>query len=176
MLGLALTKFSPKKQYSSPLSSLLPTIREESLEPKSKDFGLVINKLKVNAPVVADVDAYSEKEYYAKLRSGVAHFKGTAKPDQNKGNIFIFGHSGFYKNDPGEYKEVFRKLDELKKDDQIHLWWKEKDMVFKVTENKVVAPDDFSVIEQTKDLALTLMTCWPPDTIDKRRVVVAKPL
>lgn len=172
-LVLVIGKTAPK--ISTKLISFLPSIGEKE-EPKSQDFGLIIPKLNINTPILADVNGYNEKEYYLKLANGVAHFKGTAKPSDSKGNIFIFGHSGFLKNAIGDYKEIFKNLDQLNKEESIIVWYKGEKKTYKVVENKVVKDDDLSVLEPTKDLTLTLMTCWPPGTIAKRRVVVAKPI
>ncbi len=85
-------------------------------------FHLVIPSLNLDAPVIADVDGSNKEEYFKALENGVAHFKGTAKPGEGS-NIFIFGHSSFYKNRPGNYKEIFKNLEQVKTGDEIILWY-----------------------------------------------------
>ena len=140
-----------------------------------EDFHLLIPKIGVSAPVIADVDGTNKQTYFKALEKGVAHFKGTAKPGENS-NIFIFGHSSFYRNQPGEYKEVFRNLEELQKGDEIILWYNQKEYQYLVSDIKTVNPTDVvEVLKKTAEEQLSLMTCVPPGTTLKRLVVVAQP-
>jgi LPXTG-site transpeptidase (sortase) family protein len=134
------------------------------------DFMLRIDKLSINAPVVPDVDGADKDAYFASLQRGVAQMEGTAKPDE-KGNVVIFGHSNFYENDPGGFKQIFRNLDQLQKDDEILIRYKDNDYKYKVMSQQIVKPTDTWVISAKYDL--TLITCWPPGTIEKRLIVFA---
>ena len=134
------------------------------------DFELKIDKLNIVAPILAEVDASDKDKYFASLQRGVAQMEGTADPDQ-KGNLVIFGHSNFYESDPGAYKQIFRNLDQLQKGDQIIIHYKNKDYQYKVVKQQIVLPTDTWVITAKYDL--TLLTCWPPGTTDKRLVVFA---
>lgn len=136
----------------------------------ASDFSLRIDKLSIFAPVIADVDGANKNIYFASLQRGVAQMAGTAKPDQ-KGNVVIFGHSNYYENDPGAYKQVFKNLDELKAGDEILIHYKDNDYKYAVSKQQIVGPTDTWVIEAKYDL--TLITCWPPGTIEKRLVVFA---
>lgn len=138
---------------------------------------LEITQMEIAAPIVFDVDGVKEKEYLKALEGGVAHMSGTSRPDE-KGNMFIFGHSDYYKLKPGNYKEVFKKLDVLKKDDQFSIFYQDKEYKYKVSENKVVDPNDWSISagstpDNQEDKTLTIMTCWPPGTLKARRAVFA---
>ncbi len=137
-------------------------------------FHLVIPKLNMSVPIIPDVDGNDKEEYFKALESGVAHYKGTSKPGDGS-NIFIFGHSSFYWWKPGDYKEIFKTLDGLEKDDEIIIWREGKEYKYKVTETKLVSPTEVSVLKPTKTEQVTLMTCWPPGTTEKRLIVIAKP-
>lgn len=148
------------------------------ISPVITEFGLEIPSLSIKVPIVANVDGEKEKLYQkitAKL--GIAHLKDTALPDQT-GNVYLFGHSSFWLNYPGEYKEIFKNLDQVKKDETFTLYYKGSPSTYKVFENKIVAADDFSVLDPTpkddKDSTITIQTCWPPGTDTKRLVVFAK--
>jgi LPXTG-site transpeptidase (sortase) family protein len=148
----------PQKQY-------LP-----SISYASGDFMLRIDKLSINVPVIPDVDGADKNTYFTSLQRGVAQMEGTAKPNE-KGNVVIFGHSNFYESDPGGFKQVFINLDQLQKDDEILIHYKDTDYKYKVQKQQIVQPTDTWVISAKYDL--TLITCWPPGTIDKRLVIFA---
>lgn len=140
-----------------------------------KDFGLNIMSLDIKAPVIANVSGNDKNAYFKSLEKGVAHMQGTAKPGEG-GLIFIFGHSSFYPWSAGDYKQVFLNLEKIKKDDIISLWYKDTEYKYQVFETKVVEPNDLSVLRPTKTEQLTLMTCVPPGTQEKRLIVNAKPI
>jgi LPXTG-site transpeptidase (sortase) family protein len=156
----------------------LPSVNATTVEPKSKDFGLVIEKINANAPVVKEVNPESESVYYKALEQGVAQWKGTPYPDQ-PGNMFIFGHSSFYEVAKGDYKDIFAPLDKVEKGDRFDIWYNNQKYTYEIVENKVVKDTDFSVLDgptpnDKDDKTITIMTCWPPKTIAKRRVVFGK--
>lgn len=144
-------------------------------QPQYTIFHLIIPKLNISAPIIPDVDGNDKDAYFKALESGVAHYKGTAKPGDG-GNIFIFGHSSFYWWKKGDYKEIFKPLGDLKKGDEIIVWREGKEYKYKVTETKLVPPTEVSVLNPTKTEQVTLMTCWPPGTTEKRLIVIAKPI
>lgn len=143
--------------------------------PANSAFTLKVPAIGVFTPVLKDVDGYNESVYLKLLEDGVAHFAGTGLPGEGR-RIFIFGHSGFYKNKPGNYKEVFLELDDLKLGEVIEVNQNGQNFRYSVVENRVVEADDFSVLEDRGYEVLTLMTCWPPKTIAKRRIVEAIPI
>jgi len=143
-------------------------------ENKNAEFSLSIPSLNISTPIIADVDGADKEAYFKALEGGVAHYAGTAKPGEGS-NIFIFGHSSFYSWAAGDYKEIFRNLEDIKIDDEIIVWWKNKKYSYKVTETNIVEPDDVSVLKPTAVEQITLMTCVPPGTAEKRLIVIAKP-
>lgn len=147
------------------------TNKNQTEEYKKTEFDLFVPNIKIAVPVVADVDGYSRSEYKKALREGVAHFKDTAKPGED-GNIFIFGHSSSLGD--GRYKVVFERLPELKEGDSIQLHYKNNDYYYAVTETKVVAYDDLSWTERGGEKVLTLMTCYPIGSSEKRLIIRAR--
>lgn len=49
-----------------------------------------------------------------------------------------------------------------------------KEYKYQVFRSEEVSNKDFTILEETKDEVLTLSTCWPPGTLEKRYVVQAK--
>ncbi|MFH1749429.1 MAG: sortase [bacterium] len=140
------------------------------------DFSLSINKLNLlDIPIILDIDGASEEIYLKALEGGVAHWKGTAYSGK-KGNSFIFGHSEYWWNKPGNYKQVFKNLDQLVKGDEVVIKSEKRTYKYVVLENKIINPEDTEVLKQTLDYRLTLMTCWPPGSTVKRMIVTAKKL
>jgi len=131
-----------------------------------------IPPIEVSAPVVLNVNAGDKDAYFKALEGGVAQMQGTALPGQ--GNTVIFGHSSFYDTSPGDYKTVFKTLDHLETGDQITLRSNYRTLFYEITSSEIVSPDDVEVTRQTNDKKVTLITCWPPGSIDNRLVVSAK--
>lgn len=140
----------------------------------ASSFVLNIPKINKSAPIVMNVDGNNKEEYNKALEVGVAHMARTALPG-TKGNSVIFGHSSYYANKPGNYKEVFATLNQLAAGDEITISSEGNNLSYKVLETKIVPPTDISIVEQesTKSI-LTIITCWPPKTTTNRFVVIAE--
>lgn len=156
----------------------MPEVKEESLSDTpvvvQGTYVLKIDKIKVHAPVVPNVDGLDEKGYLKALEKGVAHYKGTPLPG-NKGNAFIFGHSSYYANKPGDYKEVLKELGTLKKGDTFSVVMNDTNTYnYSITQSKLTSEDDTQWLDESKDEIVTVMTCWPPGTYAKRWVVQGK--
>ena len=140
---------------------------------QQEETTLTISKTSTSAPINLNIDGNNMEGYMKSLESGVAHLKSTALPGEN-GNTVIFGHSSYYKNKPGNYKTVFAKLNNLAVGDEIKINYKSKDLIYKVTEKRIVKPEDTSVVNQDKtQKILTLITCWPVGTTNERLVIRA---
>ena len=141
--------------------------------PLYQDFHLLIPSLDINSPVIHDVDGADQTAYFKALEGGVAHLKGSAKPGDGS-NIFIFGHSSYYWYKPGDYKTIFKNLEDIKIGDEIILWYSKKKYVYIVTEKKVVDPEEVDVLKPTPEEQVSLMTCVPPGTTWHRLIVIGK--
>lgn len=149
------------------------TISQNEIQ-KSQNTILVIDKINLSAPVLLNINGNNTDEYNGALEKGLAHLKGSATPGK-EGNMFIFGHSSYDAKKAGQYKEVFSKLNELVNGDLIEIQNLETRYTYKVSDKKVVAPNDVSVAGQNFSLKqITLMTCWPIGSTEKRLVVVGE--
>ncbi len=133
---------------------------------------VTIPKINSSAPLVME-PSQQESNIQKALQNGVVHYAGTAVPGE-VGNVVIVGHSSNDWWEPGNYKFVFALLDKMAVGDKVQINYSSKKYVYEVTETKVVLPNDLSVLNQTSEPTLTLITCTPPGTSWKRLIVVAK--
>lgn len=146
-----------------------------TLDPASiKEGTIVIPKIKVQAPIVWDVSAGGDinSDMIEALRKGVARYPQTALPNQ-VGNVFLTGHSSNYWWEKGNYKTVFALLDRLVAGDMIYVKYHGIVYSYKVASQKVVSPNETSVLNPTSTPVLSLMTCTPTGTSLYRRIVTA---
>ncbi len=173
-------KFKFWWKSNHPESSLFSDFKISQDVPKDekipKEDRLLIPKIKVSAPIIYmdwKKNTSPEKIEHAiqkYLENGVGHYMDTALPGQ-VGNVFITGHSSNYWWAKGNYNHVFALLDKLVVGDKVIIYYKQKKYVYQVFQVDIVSPDDTSVLKQTSESILTLMTCTPPGT-DWRRLIV----
>lgn len=135
------------------------------------DF-ITIPKIKAQAPMIFNVDPWQENIYQNVLKKGVAHAKGTSLPGE-KGRAFIFAHSSGNPLDITRYNTVFLKLGELKIGDTIEIKRSNKIYKYKVTQTKIVWPNEVNYLKDTKSDGIVVQTCWPIGTALKRLLVFA---
>lgn len=172
LIALTIASVAGVNRMSRPM--IPATVNKPLITSNQSSLTLHIPKIKVTAPIVLEVDGFNEPVYLQALESGVAHFAGSGLPGQGK-RIFLFGHSGYLRLKPGEYKTIFVQLDQLEPGDLITIENNQTSYQYQVITNRVVKADDLSVLNNTGEELLTLMTCWPPKTIRERRIVEAKP-
>ena len=145
------------------------------LNPVNTNFSVIIPKIGVNSAIIAGVDAGNETEYKQALARGVAHAKGTYYPGQN-GTSYIFAHSTDYPWNVNRFNAVFYLLREMVSDDRIYIVYNNTLFEYAVTEVRIVDPGEtFYLKPRYGQEELILQTCWPPGTVDKRLLVIARP-
>lgn len=162
------------EEPESPFASLLRQPTPLKVTPKSTQFGIVIERINVNAPVIADVSVTDKNAYLKALDKGVAHAKGTVKPGQN-GNSYLFAHSALDFWNYGPYSGVFNLLRKLEKDDRIVIYYQGTRYDYYVTDKQVVS--GFNTNPLTRDFPtpyLTLQTCDPPGIALNRLIITAE--
>lgn len=102
------------------------------------------------------------------VNKGVWHIPGSSTPDKGSNTVLV-GHRFTYK-DPA----VFYHLDKISVDDKIMVVHEGKLYNYKVTETKIVNPEDTHVEGATEDKRLTLYTCHPIWSTRQRLVLVAE--
>lgn len=146
-----------------------PDVAAETL-PVLPDNRLYIPKIDVDVPIIWQVDPVAMVD---KLRDGVAHYSGTSLPGQN-GNVVITGHSSNFWWDPGQYKQVFVLLDQLKNNDQVVVTYNNQTFIYEVEKIYVVDPGRIEILNPSDHSILTLLTCTPVGTTINRLIVQAK--
>lgn len=139
---------------------------------QQEDPSITIQHINVHAPVLYDAPDNKESTFQNLLRNGVVHYPQTAKPGR-QGNTVIFGHSSGRLLAPGDYKFIFSKLEQLKRDDTILINYEGVLYTYKVDDMRIVSAYDMSVLRQANDHRLTLITCYPVGSNEKRYIVSA---
>jgi len=138
------------------------------------NFSVIIDKINVNAPVVADVSTVNNLEYMNALSHGVAHAKGTPYPGQD-GNMFLFAHSSINFWQLGPYATVFNLLNKVEVGDNITMVYKGRPYVYRVFSTEVVPGWNTKPFDDNYTVpVITLVTCDPPGSTQNRLVVKAK--
>src|SRR2546423_8281640 len=138
--------YRTQKQLAAKWEQQAATVRapgQPSLAAHDLLTRVSIPKISLDAIVIEGV---SRKQ----LSVGPGHMKDTAFPGA-AGNAVITGHRDTF----------FRHIYELQKGDDILVRRNGQLFKYQVTGKKIVKPDDVSVLRQTTDPQLTLITCYP---------------
>lgn len=100
----------------------------------------------------------------SELQSGPGFYPESSNPDS--GNLSIAGHRT-------TYGAPFRELNHLNQGDEIILHYEGETYTYKVEDVFDTNRYDWSVIENTREPAITLTTCHPPGSDEKRLIVRA---
>lgn len=104
------------------------------------------------------------------LDVGIWHLPRTSTPDQG-GNTVISAHRWKYlPPDP----RTFYDLDKVTLGDMIEIVWDGVVYTYEVTDSFIVTPDRVDILAPTDEAVLTLFTCTPLYSTDKRLVVRAQ--
>mgnify|MGYP003527847521 FL=1 len=117
-------------------------------------------------------DPTTSKGLLSVLQNGVGHL--FSYPGKG-GKILVYGHSSSYPWDVSSYTKIFRQINKLQAGDKISVTYNGTVYNYEVTHKREVAVNDMSAYSGSGE-ELILYTCWPPDTIDKRYLVHAKPI
>lgn len=166
-----LTKLSPTKETFAE-EILGETTIEETLETKE----LVIDTTKIeelNTTLTIETINVFGNIYQGKssktMDKGFWHYPLSTYPGE-KGNMVIIGHR--YLHIPPA-TDTFYNLDKVKIGDKIVITNNQNTYNYIVTNIDIVEPNNISVLQQTTDYRLTLITCTPLWTSDKRLVITA---
>lgn len=152
----------------------LEHISTEKIAQLKNEGKVLFNMEKQNTslyiPSVNIRGAVVDGEDSTQMDRGFWHFPISGQPGQ-RGNTVIIAHR-FLHLPPRT--DTFFLLDKVKVGDKITINQKEGIYRYTVVQTKVVEKNDRSILEQTNDYRLTLVTCHPLWTSDKRFVVIAK--
>ncbi len=154
-------------ETSYAVTQVLPT---PTPPPITNEFRLVIPKIGVNAPIIANVNPTN---YTEALKTGVAHSSTSFFPDQN-GTVYLFSHSTNYDWFVEDLNAVFYLLKNLEVGDEIVMYYQGKQYTYILREKRVVKPSEISyLVPQSGKKSLILQTCWPPGSTAQRLLLFA---
>ncbi|MBL8030744.1 MAG: class E sortase [Candidatus Doudnabacteria bacterium] len=125
-----------------------------------------------NTLIIPDIDVRAnilEGTSSQILMEGIWHRPGTGTPDTG-GNTVLVGHRFLYTSGPN----TFYHLDKLKAGDPLTVYWKGQRYTYIIDSSTVTSADSFEIEQNTAQPVLTLYTCTPLFSIDKRLVVRAR--
>lgn len=157
-----------------PQNIIVDAATDVSVSPDPK---LIIPKINVDVPVVYGVDATDHQAQMRAMEKGVFHFSiagANAVPGQ-VGNAVFAAHSSNDAFASGDYKFIFAQNEKLVKGDVIYMNYEGKRYTYSVTSLEVVMPNEVSKVQlQTDKPMLTLISCVPLGTAEKRLLVFAE--
>lgn len=107
------------------------------------DWYIEIPKIKLYAPIEEGIDDEV-------LNRSVGHFENTSRRN---------GNCGFAAHNRGYRVNYFAKLKELEKGDRIFYFVDDKKYEYEVTEVTIIYETDWSMLNDTEDNRITLITC-----------------
>lgn len=163
--GLLVTK---SEQPSKAAETDSQVLQEASARPMTvqelRDKNGVLAALSI--PSISCKEVVKEGSDRGTLAKALGHMEGTALPGQ-VGNCVIVGHRNY------NFGLYFNRLNEVAIGDEITISTKEGTYTYIVMETKVVEPEEVSVLGQTEEANLTLITCTPIYIATHRLIVVA---
>lgn len=137
------------------------TLNDNEIEEQKTQIS--INSIGVEGYIFEGVDSNT-------MNKGFWHFPISQLPGQ-KGNFVVIGHR--YAKLPPE-KDTFFNLDKVKVGDRIEVIQNDDKYTYIVTDSREVEKNDISVLSNFNDHRITLITCSPLWTSEKRLVITAK--
>jgi sortase A len=122
---------------------------------------LIIPEIGVDMPIAQNENA---------LERGGWVFPDASTPDGG-GNTVIFGHR--FKYLP-PLSNTFYQLDRVKTGDTFSLSWQGKIYNYRITEMKIIRPEDLSVLSREGTARVSLITCTPLFSSKQRLVITGE--
>ncbi len=144
-----------------------------TITPASEDFSIIVPKIGINAPVVANVDPAKPDQYDKALLNGVAQASTSFLPDQN-GTVYLFSHSTNYDWFVKDLNAVFYLVKNLDNGDLVILIYKGVRYSYQITDKQVVSSTATQyLVPSAGKKNLILETCWPPGSTAQRLLIFA---
>ena len=160
----------PAPKPVPPVEQAAPPESDDDQGPDSKRLALTIPKLEMKGLSLGSSpdQAYLDRE-------GIMHLADTGFPWQDKSNTYIVGHAIGYPG--GRVPYAFRRLVDLREGDRVTLRDADGERYdYRVYQRLVVDPTDYWVTKPVRDRdnIVSLQTCYPEPTFEKRLVVRAE--
>jgi len=180
LISQAQSAITQKFNSQPPLPASAPVVFQPLVDgngapitPINEDFAIIIPKIGVNAPIIANVDPTKPAKYADALKAGVAHAGTSFLPD-GEGTVYLFSHSTNYDWFVRDLNAVFYLVKNLDSGDTIVLLYNKKRYTYKITGKQVVSPKNVSYLYPGVGRRnLILQTCWPPGSTTERLLIFA---
>jgi sortase A len=135
-----------------------------TVNPPPAENRIVIPSISLNEPIIesGSIEAITNGGTWRRPKSSIP---------TEENNTVIVGHRFF-----GNNVSTFYHLDKLLVGQLLAIYWEGKEILYEVTETKVVDPSAVEIEGPTTEKQLTLYTCTPIWTAKNRLVIIAKPV
>lgn len=134
-------------------------LQEQENVKENEMYLLRIPKIEVEEFLQEGMDA-------SVLADSLGHMEGSAYPGEI-GNCVIAGHRNY------TFGKFFNRLNEIKPGDEIYIDTLSETYTYKVSEVKIVEPEQIEILKDCAQEKLTLFTCTPIYVATHRLVVTA---
>lgn len=142
---------------------------------------IIIPSIWIDTPIVwtqvKDYDAFINWDFSSEMEQWIVKYPTSPNPGE-WWNTFIFWHSSQEYRKHNKYGTVFRNLPSLSAWDEIQVVWQGKLYTYKIMASEVVSTkkvnDTYQQFSNLKKESITLMTCYPIGTTQKRLMVYAE--
>lgn len=139
-------------EWIQPVLSRPPQTTETALS-------LIIPRLNLDGTIVQGIDVEALKQGVGQLPNGIT-------PADSVGNVVLAAHNDVY-------GQLFRNLDALAAGDTMQLRTQTGVHTYRVTEQRIVEPNDVSVLQTRQGATLTLISCYPYQVNSHRIIIFA---
>lgn len=155
-----------RPNYDEVPARLRPLVEQQFAGPVTVPTAAPDHALRMRIPAI-DVDApVVQGDGWEQLKKGIGQHVGTANPGQ-PGNMVVSAHNDIY-------GEIFRYLDQLAIGDEILVQTQTGQHVYRVADTRIVDPTTISVMDQTAEPIITLISCYPYLVNNQRIVVIGE--
>lgn len=149
-------------------------VADASAIAPNENFTISLPSLGISAlNITHPSDPFTHQGLLAPLKDGVGHL--FSYPGRG-GKILVYGHSSSYPWDVSAFTKIFRRINELQIGDRVAVTFEGRNFNYIVRDKKAVPAKDLTSYQNDGDgEELILYTCWPPDSITQRYLVIATP-
>lgn len=162
---------SSSSSWTAPQTTTVSSAQYLSTKP----FALSVPSIGIHdLTVTHPSDPSTQKGILSVLKNGVGHLFGNPG---DGGKVLIYGHSSGYPWDLSPYTKIFRGINKVELGQKVYVTYNGKVHTYQVAEKRTVPASERSAFEPDDNgEELILYTCWPPDSISHRFLVIAKPV
>ena len=144
--------------------SLADGLNSDTDAPPPQDNRIVIPSISLDEPIIEGSSINLIKD------GGTWHRPQTVIPTE-QGNSVIVGHRYY-----GNNVSTFYHLDKVLIDEIFAVYWEGEELLYQVTDKKIVPATAVEIEGPTAERQLTLYTCHPLWSAEERLVITAKPI